>query len=122
MNTAEYQAALIADGWQPSAIYKRNGSQAYDPNRSAQFERDGFLVTFYRKSDSLSESRHAYGPDRLALELPPSYDFAQMQANLHKCQECGAIGDTVSLGFAGRVCPTCRAKLAPTVEYPGWTN
>lgn len=122
MDTAEYQAALLADGWQASAIYRRNGNQEYDPERSAKFERDGFIVTFYSKTDSLSNARHAYGPDHLALKLPASYDFAQMQANLHLCEECGAIGDTVSLGFASRVCPACRAKLAPTVEYPGWTN
>jgi hypothetical protein len=122
MDAAEYQAALLADGWKASAIYKRDGHQEYDPGRSARFERDGFIVTFYSQNDSLSNTRCAYGPDRLALELPASYDFAQMQANLRKCEECGAIGDTVSLGFAGRVCPACRAKLAPTVEYPGWTN
>jgi hypothetical protein len=122
MDNAEYQAALLADGWQAAPIYPREGHREYDPGRSAKFTRDGFLVTFYRKADSLSDARHAYGPDSLALELPASYDFAQMQDNLRKCGECGAVGDTVSLGFAGRVCPECRAKLVPTVEYPGWTN
>lgn len=122
MDTAEYQAALLADGWQASAIYKRAEHKEYDPARSAKFERDGFIVTFYSKADSLSDARYAYGPDSLALKLPSSYDFAQMQANLRLCEECGAVGNTVRLGFAGRVCSACHAKLAPIVEYPGWTN
>ena len=38
------------------------------------------------------------------------------------CFNCNKTGDTVRVGFAGRVCPACRVELAPELEGPGWTN
>lgn len=113
----QWRDALLADGWQADGIYGD-----YAPDKSAKFERDGFVVHIYRAANSLSDgSISAWGPDRLALELPGVYDFAQMQDNMNKCMECGAHGETQRVGFAGRVCAACRIKLLPTHEYPGWT-
>jgi len=118
MQIQAYQQALIADGWEPSAIY----ADQYDPEKTARFKRAGFTITFYRRADSLSESVAAWGPDGLAVDLPPEYDWAQLQANCKICSNCGRRGDTVRLGFANRVCPTCRATIGDQVEYPGWND
>lgn len=64
-----------------------------------------------------------WGPDRLVVkhnwEEYPGLEV--MEKELDKCTECGNRGETVRLGFAGRVCPSCREKYVDQVEYPGWT-
>ena len=63
-----------------------------------------------------------WGPDGLQI-LPWSiYNWDKIVEGLRICEECGKMGETVRLGFAGRVCPECRARLVDKVEFPGWCD
>jgi len=117
-----YQSALLADGWSASPIYAGQAGQ-YDPAKSARFTREGFKIAFYRAADSLvPDGLAAWGPDRLEVIVPETYSWEALHAALLVCGACGAIGETVRIGFAGRVCPACREKYVDQVEKPGWNS
>jgi len=114
-----YQEALLADGWSSAAIY----ASQFDPTKSARFTRDGWKIAVYRAADSLGrDSISAWGPDGLAIDVPAVYSWEALQTALLVCGGCDAVGKTVRLGFAGRVCPACREKYVARVEYPGWNS
>ena len=106
---AEFEAALVADGW----------SRKVDSNL-CEYKRDGFVILVATLRHGLDIS--IWGDDSLAIEPPEVYSFDELKRLMTVCGECGVVGKTVRLGFAGRVCPDCRKRLAPTVEYPGWCN
>jgi len=63
-----------------------------------------------------------WGPDKLSVPLTQP-TWKALAENLHKCQYCELSKEPVNrLGFAGRSCPSCRAKLAPQLEPPGWNK
>ena len=114
---------LQADGWVSERIYPKSGDGEFDPSKSTKWAREGFNVSIYRKADALSPDHVCgWGPDGLALDLSKSYSWQMVQDALKVCSNCGAVGPTVRVGFAGRVCPACRVILAPRIEYPGWTR
>lgn len=115
----DYQDALIADGFTVRPIY----GKTYDPAHSAEFKRDGYTVQIYRKADSSGDHISIWGPPGdLAIEPFVPYNFAELERRTRICSKCGAEGETVRLGFAGRVCPACRVKYVDQVEYRGWCD
>ena len=103
--------SCTADGWQVLEV---------DGHFTKLF-REGYIIHVYSKS-ICGEAVSAWGPDRLALELPEEYDWEIMQANVNLCSMCPRVGPTMRLGFAGRVCLECRKANVARVEYPGWCN
>jgi len=103
--------SCTADGWQVLEV---------DGHFTKLF-REGYIMHVYSKS-VFGKAVSAWGPDRLALELPEEYDWEVMQANVNLCSMCGLVGLTMRLGFAGRVCLECRKANVARVEYPGWCS
>jgi len=119
---AKWIESCVADNWEKLPIYPGSETQS----ECMKLEKDGFIIHVYSYYSIWAEeelnSISAWGPDKLALELPEEYDWDVMQANLNLCSMCGAKGPTVSLGFAYRVCKQCRIDNVARVEYPGWCN
>ncbi len=119
----EWRDAAVADGWQMAPT----GSNTPAEHR-ATLTKDGYIVlvdsyaagTYWVKQDTADIS--IWGPDGLAIKTPEPYSMKDIIAGTKVCAECGKVGETVRVGFAGRVCPACRVKLAPKLEYPGWTS
>lgn len=100
-------------GWENYYILEREGWAAHiNTNSVALRGRERITVG----------SVTVWGPDELQILVPVHYNWQWMQDALKICEECGHVGETVRLGFAGRVCPECRKKLVDKVEYPGWCN
>lgn len=119
MTLDEWRDVLLADGWDVEAICRNKCL----PDASLRFERDGWKIEIYRLTDSAAEDIMAWGPDGMALELPESYNFEQMEANLLLCHRHGDyVEETVRLGFSERVCRPCRQEYRAGVEYPGWNS
>ena len=118
MNLDEWRDALIADGWDVEAIRGE-----YRPDVSLRFKRDVWQIELYRRCDSMAQDIMCWGPDRLALKLPESYNFAQMEDNLLLCGRCGEYVEEITrLGFSERVCRLCWGLYLAEVEYPGWAG
>lgn len=122
----KWVADAIADGWTAEPTYGNT-----EPiERAARLTRDGFVVQAITRpkgppqwaaKDEVKLS--VWGPDDLAVKAPATYSMAELQRQLHVCGECnGEFEKIVRLGFAGRVCPECRVRLAPTVEHKGWCD
>lgn len=105
-----WREAAIRDGWTITPLY-----HGADIDRSARLTKRGFVALI------IDGSLIMWGPDGLAIEVPRQYSWIAIVAGLSVCEKCGREGKTVRLGFAGRVCPECRNRLAPKVEYRGWT-
>ena len=71
----QWYSDLVEDGWDHTPIYKKVSG----PDISTEFHKDGFTIHIYRKGDAISNSISAWGPDRLAIKLPDSYDFEALQ-------------------------------------------
>lgn len=128
LRVREWAADAIADGWKAEVLYKLE-----QEDQSTRLEKDGFVAHIisrepHPRTKHLGEQRYyeagiaIWGPDRLAIEPPETYNWQAIVDGLRVCQECKRIGETVQIGFAGRVCPTCREILKPKIEYPGWYN
>jgi hypothetical protein len=123
----QWVAAAVADGWAISPTY-----QTESVDSAATLDKDGFqaLVLTRDRGEGADGKRYRYeakvsawGPDRLAINVPRKYDFALMQQATKHCAECGKDGvDTQRVGFAGRVCADCLPKTQKQHEYPGWTS
>ena len=110
-----WRTAAIADGWEHSPIYKLEAEET-----ATLLKKKGFTVQVYLRDNSSSIAM--WGPDDLAIPVTFPYNFEQIKKALNICTECNIEGQTVRIGFAGRVCPKCRKKLVPTVEYSGWCD
>lgn len=104
--------AALADGW----TSEDTGDKTYWRIERAKFK---VAITMRPK---VSPSVNAWAPDGLSLQLPDVYDWKQLKANTVVCQHCGAVGRVTRLAFCNRACPSCREKLAPTLEAPGWAD
>ena len=104
---ARWREALDADGWTREFTYPGI------LDASTHHERDGWTVSIYEQNALGPWHIHicAWGPDELAVALPPEYDFEQMVANLNKCDFCGATGTRVRrVAFANCACDGCYAE------------
>jgi len=113
----DFYAAAVADGWDARATY-----DGHEPiERAFKLERDGFVISGLNRDRTYKLS--GWGPDRLAIQLPVTYDLDSIKAALKICQYCHENVDEVRrVGFAGRVCNDCHPAVAARVERPGWTN
>jgi hypothetical protein len=124
--------AAEADGWSLRPTFPKNETA----ESAATLERDGFkLMTLARvhqpqdrpglrkRAEFYAVSIHLWGPDGVAIEPPPLYDWGAVRAGLRKCPECGAEDvETFRVAFANRACGSCRPALAKALEFPGWYN
>ena len=122
--------AAIEDGWEFHSIYHTIDGQETEPKETAGLlSRDGFRIQVWRRPLSVPFSINAYGPDRLAVDIPQHYNkdtMTKLKINLSKCGYCGAIkqgkGQIIRIGFAGRTCKACHAKHVAEVEFHGWAD
>lgn len=125
--TWDWVRAAILDGWSVEPTY---GGESW--RQAATLKKGGFQAqvimrpkgTKFGRQELLRDdaSINVWGPDGMAIRLEGSYDWNVITAALTVCNECAKKGPTVRIGFAGRVCAECRKKLAPSIEYPGWTD
>lgn len=104
-----FETALVVDGWSKEVS-----------SNIREYKRDGLTVLVAQMQNGLDIN--IWGDDDMAIDPPDVYDFAELKRRMSVCSKCGAVGETVRLGFAGRVCPMCRTKFVAEVEYPGWCN
>jgi len=125
-NTVAWAKAAVADGWTWQPIYSgevQNGKEADLDFGCIRLTKDGFAVQMYRRNQKrcgLEVATYGWGPDRLAIKLPDTYDMEKIRKATTICSNCGNVGETVRVGFAGRVCHACRKLLAPKIEFLGW--
>lgn len=110
-NFTDWENALLMDDWTPGGIYTEG--LKYDPNRSASFTRDGFVIHVYRAPECAKRPRiSAWGPDKLDIILGDAYDFAAMQSQIKTCERCGNSSTTTVPVVDGpkwaRVCGSCQ--------------
>lgn len=110
--------AACGDGWSLEPTYP--GSESVDT--ACTLKREGYVMQVIARSPQQAHVS-IWGPDRLAIRAPSTYDWEDLQDACRTCLECGARDvDTTRVGFAGRVCFTCLPEVQPRVEFPGWTN
>lgn len=64
-----------------------------------------------------------WGPDKLAIRPPATYDFAAIQAAQTTCSHCKKTGvKTQRYSFAGRCCEACLPEMRRKHEGPGWCD
>ncbi len=119
-----WRDAAIADGWVATPTYGEHEHQ----DRACTLDREGFKVLVVSRVYEPGErwkftaSVDAWGPDRLAIDLPDTYDWAAIQAALKLCNYCKKAGvETQRVGFAGRCCDECLPEQRARAERPGWT-
>jgi hypothetical protein len=118
-----WRVALIEEGWSVAATYPNGEPEphAWTARRHGwTFMALNRPVTERRRNPECSVS--AWAADDLAVTVPDAVDVRQLLRGADRCLECGKVGPTLRLGFAGRACAKCRTKLAPKVEYPGWCD
>ena len=123
-----FRQAAVADGWTQQPTYP--GSEPIE--QAASLEKDGWKMqvicrptTMDRRGQPIrcSASIHIWGPDDLAVNVPRSYDWAELQDGLRTCSACKATNvETQRVGFAGRVCATCLPAQRKAIERPGWCD
>lgn len=122
-------ADAIADGWSSRPTYAH---EAEDQART--MDKDGFKMLVLTRSKDAPRtykyfgkykyelSLNAWGPDGLALDTHIDYYMEYLKKGLTTCAECGSIGSTHRVGFAGRVCRACLPEAKKRVEFPGWCD
>lgn len=113
----------VTDGWSYRPTY------ANEPiGRAVTLERDGYKAMVFTRDPTKEFPAQTYsidiwGPDGLAIYPTFPYDMKKITAGMRRCGECKKENiETVRVGFAGRVCSLCRIRVAPKIEYPGWTK
>lgn len=127
-HVTSYRLAAVSDGWKQEPTYP--GHESIE--QAASLERDGWKMHVICRPTELnrrhqtircSASIHIWGPDGLAVNVPLSYDWAELQDGLRACTVCKAVDvDTHRVGFAGRVCASCLPEQRRRIETPGWSN
>jgi hypothetical protein len=132
-----FRDAAIADRWSHKATYDSEPEE-----RASHLYREGFVMsvlTRSRENEVLNPARgiystshgkwryeaqvHIWGPDGMAIDSGPVYDWGKLTAGLRHCPECGADDvDTQLVGFANRVCADCAPALRKKIEKPGWCD
>ncbi len=114
--------AAVIDGWSSRPTYD------HEPVEQAfTLERDGFKISGLArpgtdKSLPCAEI-HIWGPDRLAITPPLTYDMDAIRRGAETCSKCGAHPiATERVGFAGRYCAPCAAIDRPLIEVSGWAE
>lgn len=117
-----WRNAAIADGWRAEATY----GDSEPIERAATLTRDGFkcmILTRTMEHGWYEAGVSIWGPDRLAITPPLTYDWDAIVAGLRKCGYCNATDvGTMRVSFAGRCCSDCRPMVSAQLEEPGWCD
>lgn len=119
----QWRADAIASGWRHEPTY----GDAESEERAMRLTGPaGWTVqTLAREHESgrAEAMIYAWGPDGLAVDVPPLFDMRALEAATRSCSRCEATDvETQRVGFAGRVCAACIKDARKEVERPGWTN
>lgn len=119
-----WRDAAIADGWAATPTYGDHEAQ----DSACTLDRDGFRVQVVSRVHKPGErwmftaSVEIWGPDRLAIRTPDTYNWSAIQSALQHCNYCHKDGvATQRVGFAGRCCAECLPEQRNRAERPGWT-
>ena len=121
----QFRDAASADGWGMRATY---GSESIDRASTLWRGRWSMMIlTRNNESDGRGKkyeaSVHIWAHDRLAVEVPEFYDFAELQRRTRVCSNCKAEDvETQRFSFAGRCCEACLPKMRAATEQPGWCD
>lgn len=122
LRAAEWRDAAVADGWSIEPTYPHESVET-----AWRLLRDGFQVQGLTRPESDKSmpvaTIHIWGPDGLAIKVPPIYAWGPIAAGVRTCSACGATDvETQRVGFAGRVCGACLPEQRRLVETPGWNS
>jgi len=106
----------VADGWTIEPTYPHESA-----DKAASLDKEGYHALTLARSE-LDVSISVWGSDELHVDVPETYDWDVMVRGTRICMYCGAVGNTVRIGFAGRCCPECREEHKAKVEFSGWTS
>ena len=124
----QFRAAAVADGWTSESTYLGHESV----ERASKHSKDGFHMMILTRSAEngrkpgkwdYEAAVNIWGPDRLVIEPPLTYDFAAIQRGLRKCSWCGKEDvETQRVAFTNRICQECLSAAREKLEYSGWCN
>lgn len=119
----QFRDDAVADGWSIEPTYGDHEPM----ERAAKLCRDGYAMSVITREKTggwqFEAKVHIWGPDRLAIDPPEFYDFAEIERRTRICGYCGATEvRTQRVGFAGRCCENCLPAMRKRIETPGWTN
>lgn len=121
----DWRAAAIAAGWAHEPTYPTCEGE----DRAMRLRGPGGWVALTLARDDRDKGRKAkadiklWGPDGLAVRVPPLFDMAALEAGQLRCSRCKAEGvPTERVGFAGRVCGSCIEAARREIETPGWNS
>lgn len=118
----QWRADAIAAGWAHEPTY---GSSESEERAMRLHGPSGWTAqTIARPNEKGAQaSIHVWGPDGLAVSVPPFFDMRVLTAATRRCSRCKAENvETQRVGFAGRVCAACITDARKEVERPGWNN
>jgi len=123
MGVRQWRSDAIAAGWSHEPTYGESESE----ERAMRLHGpDGWVVqTLARTHESGGATAmiYAWGPDGLAVDVPPFFDVAVLEAATRTCSRCEVTDvETQRVGFAGRVCAACIVDARKEVERPGWNS
>ena len=116
-----FRDAAQADGWEITPLYADEST-----DRAGRLAKDGFSMLVYtRPTDGKVRATDAgvflFGPDKLQIIPPATYDWQAIQDGLRTCNYCGKRNvETTRAGFAARCCHTCLPRMQSLLEPPGW--
>lgn len=119
----QWRADAIAAGWRHEPTYGESESE--DRAMRLHGPRGWTVQTLARTHESgkATATIYAWGPDGLAVDVPPFFDMNALEAATRTCSRCEATDvETQRVGFAGRVCAACIVDARKEVERPGWTS
>ena len=119
----QWRSDAIAGGWDHRPTY---GESEPEERAMRLTGPDGWTAQTIARSNErggAEASIHVWGPDGLAVDVPPFFDMRVLTAALRRCSRCKAENvETQRVGFAGRVCASCITDARKEVETPGWNN
>jgi len=119
----QWRADAIAAGWTHEPTYGESESE--DRAMRLHGPRGWTAQTLARPHErgGATAMIYVWGPDGLAVDVPPFFDEQALEAATRLCSRCEASDvETQRVGFAGRVCAACITDARKEVERPGWTS
>lgn len=119
----QWRSDAIAAGWSHEPTYGESESEDRAMRLTGPLGWSAQTIARPNENGGAAASIHVWGPDGLAVEVPPFFDMGALTAATLRCSRCKAEGvETQRVGFAGRVCGACISEARKEVERPGWNS
>jgi hypothetical protein len=122
-----FRDAAVKDGWSIKPTYKLE-----EVDEASTLQRDGFRMSILTRMASPGDLYRRpsfdvcigiWGPDGLAIRVPPVYNFESIKEGLRICNNCKKTNvKTERYSFAGRCCKKCLPQMKKEHEGPGWCD